>query len=195
MLPVLLINVMDTLVYNPFNREIPEFFGLTTAELLAQKNPTAWCRFETGEIDEAEYLRTYFADGREFDHAAFLDVVSRAYRWIDGAQELLDRLHQDGYEIHTLSNYPVWYRTIESKLQLSRFLNWTFVSCLTGIRKPASEAYLGAAHGLGRAVDACLFINDSVVNCQACEAVGIPAIHFCDTPGLQADLRRRGLFS
>ena len=193
MRPILLVDVMDTLVYNPFNREIPEFFGLTTSELLAQKHPTAWCRFETGEIDEAEYLRSYFADGRDFDHAAFLDVVQRAYRWIDGAEELLTSLIQAGFEIHALSNYPSWYRTIEARLQLSRFLNWTFVSCLTGVRKPAAEAYLGAARGLNRSVESCLFIDDSVVNCRAAEAIGIPAIHFRNTASLSEEMRRRRL--
>ena len=66
---VLLVDVMDTLVYNPFNREIPDFFGLSLPELLEAKHPSAWARFETGEIDEAEYLRVYFRDGRDFDHA------------------------------------------------------------------------------------------------------------------------------
>ncbi len=86
MQPVLLFDVMDTLVYNPFNREIPRFFGLTQAELLAQKHPTAWERFEKGEIDEAEYLGVYFADGRDFDHTAFLNTVRNAYRWMNGAR-------------------------------------------------------------------------------------------------------------
>ena len=194
MRPVILIDVMDTLVYNPFNREIPEFFGLGHSELFAQKHQTAWIRFETGEIDEAEYLHTYFADGRDFDHAAFLGVVRRAYRWIDGAEQLLINLCQQGYEIHALSNYPIWYRTIEAKLRLSQYLNWSFVSCLTGLRKPATTAYLNAAHHLNRAVDACLFIDDSIVNCQAAEAIGLPAIHFGNTGDLWEEMQQRGLF-
>ncbi len=195
MRPVLLVDVMDTLVYNPFNREIPEFFGLSSAELLAQKHRTAWVRFETGEIDEAEYLRIYFADGRDFDHAAFLSVVRRAYRWVDGAEQLLISLCRQGFEIHALSNYPIWYRTIEARLRLSRYLNWTFVSCLTGVRKPASAAYLGAADNLNRAVEACLFIDDSIANCQAAEAIGMPAIRFRNTASLRDEMQRRGLMS
>ena len=160
MKPVLLFDVMDTLVYNPFNREIPEFFGLSQAELLAQKHPTAWIRFETGEIDESEYLRIYFADGRKFDHSEFLRHVRKAYRWMNGAELLLNRLCQAGFEIHAFSNYPTWYRTIEQKLKLSQYLNWTLVSCLTGIRKPDSAAYLGAARRLDRKPNDCLFIDD-----------------------------------
>lgn len=194
MRPALLVDVMDTLVYNPFNREIPEFFGLNGSELLALKHPTAWVRFETGEIDEAEYLRVYFKDEREFDHARFRRMVSLAYRWIDGAEQLLQRL-SGGFEIHALSNYPIWYRTIEAKLRLSRYLNWTFVSCLTGVRKPAPDAYLGAASSLNRAAEDCLFIDDSMANCQAAEAIGMPAIRFRDAASLWDEMQRRGLVS
>jgi HAD superfamily hydrolase (TIGR01509 family) len=194
MRPVILVDVMDTLVYNPFNREIPDFFGLSPSELLTQKHLTSWIRFETGEIDEAEYLRTYFADGRDFNHMAFLAAVRNAYRWIDGAEQLLASLCRQGFEIHALSNYPIWYRTIEDQLKLSRYLNWTFVSCLTGVRKPAAAAYLGAADNLKRAVEACLFIDDSMTNCQAAEGIGMPAIHFRNTASLRDELQRRGLF-
>ena len=178
MRPVILVDVMDTLVYNPFNREIPDFFGLSSSELLTQKHATSWIRFETGEIDEAEYLRAYFADGRDFDQMAFLGAVRDAYRWIGGAEQLLASLCRQGFEIHALSNYPSWYRTIEDQLKLSRYLNWTFVSCLTGVRKPATAAYLDAADYLSRAVEDCLFIDDSMTNCQAADGIGMPAIHF-----------------
>src|SRR5690606_39387774 len=71
----LLLDVMDTLVYDPFRREIPAFFGLTLPELLAQKHPTAWVRFEHGELDEEALFASFFADGRAFDGGAFLDML------------------------------------------------------------------------------------------------------------------------
>lgn len=193
MRPVILFDVMDTLVYNPFNAEIPKFFGVSQSRLLAEKRPDSWLRFEAGEIDQAEYLRDYFSDSRDFDHDAFLETVEHAYRWIDGAEELLKHLSDEGFEIHALSNYPIWYRTIEAKLRLSRYLRWTFVSCLTGIRKPAPEAFLSAAQDLNRAVADCLFIDDHDANCRAAESVGLPSIVFSDMRGLSAELRRRGL--
>ncbi len=140
--PVLLFDVMDTLVYNPFNREIPDFFGMPQPSLLRQTDPAAWVDFEAGKLDEAEYFRRCFADGRTFDQAEFGRVVRDAYRWIEGTDQLLERLNRQGFEIHALSNYPIWYRAIEAKLGLSRYLEWTFVSSITGIRKPAPEAYL-----------------------------------------------------
>lgn len=51
------------------------------------------------------------------------------YNYIDGMQPLLARLNAAGFTLHAMSNYPVWYRLIEDKLQLSRYLHWTFLSC------------------------------------------------------------------
>jgi HAD superfamily hydrolase (TIGR01509 family) len=192
--PVLLFDVMDTLVYNPYNREIPAFFGLSAAELLQQKDPTVWPLFELGHIDEADYLTRYFRDRRRFDHAAFQQVVANAYRWMDGAETLLGRLRQAGLEIHALSNYPIWYRTIETRLQLSRYLNWTFVSCMTGVRKPAPEAYQRAARWLTRPSADCIFVDDNRENCEAARSIGMTAIHYVNAADVTRQLERLGLF-
>ena len=147
--PLILFDVMGTLVYNPFFREIPAFFGLTYDELLRRKIRHSWIEFETGAISEAEYFARLFADGSRFDEDAFRSCVADAYCWLDGMQTCLSELCGAGNEVHTLSNYPVWYRTIEEKLQLSRYLQWTFVSCHTRVRKPQPQAFLGAAQKLG----------------------------------------------
>lgn len=44
-------------------------------------------------------------------------------------EQLLGRLAGSGYELHALSNYPSWWQIIEGKLQLSRHLRWTYLSC------------------------------------------------------------------
>jgi hypothetical protein len=105
--PILLLDVMDTIVYDPFYHDMPKFFGLTLKELLAAKHPTAWiqvCRgtippvaparqslsgirrpdecvlapqFERNEIDEDELFRIFFADGRSFDGSALKQYMVR----------------------------------------------------------------------------------------------------------------------
>lgn len=45
-------------------------------------------------------------------------------------EDLLARLKAADYEMHALSNYPSWYLNIEKKLVLSKYLDWTFVSCM-----------------------------------------------------------------
>ena len=57
---ILLFDVMNTLVYDPFYVEVPAFFGLTLAELHALKHPTAWLEFEVNAIDERAFLPRFF---------------------------------------------------------------------------------------------------------------------------------------
>ena len=90
----------------------------------------------------------------------------------------LDRV--DGVELYAFSNYGDLYRLVEEKLELSRFLEWRFVSCETGLRKPDPAAFHMAVDDLGAdpARDAVVFVDDSATNCQAAEAAGLSAICF-----------------
>lgn len=185
-----LLDVMGTLVHDPFDLEIPRFFGLSQAELRREQLPGLWERFERGEIDESQYLDHYFQDGRAIDRGAFREVVRSAYRWLDGAEAILADLRGRGYELHALSNYPVWYLVIEEQLHLSRYLSWSFVSCRTRVRKPDPAAFRGAALALDRPPQGCLFVDDREVNCRAAEAVGMQAVHCEGARGLRTELRR-----
>lgn len=82
--PVLLLDVMDTIVTDPFFEHMPRFFNLTFKELLAAKHPTAWVEFENAIITEDELFAKFFADGRQFDGQALIQhMVSLPYlRWL-----------------------------------------------------------------------------------------------------------------
>lgn len=190
---MLLLDVMGTLVYDPFPHEVPAFFGMTLEELYAAKHPTAWKEFERGEIDEAGLAARYFEGGLPCDVVGFRETLAGAYRWLDGVEALLSDLRDAGVDMHVLSNYPTWYRQIEKRLGLSRYLPWTFVSCETGVRKPAHQAYLGAAERLGLEPGRCLFVDDRAKNCEGAEAVGMQSIVFAGAEALRADLRAIGI--
>ena len=193
--PVLLLDVMGTLVYDPFHVELPAFLGMTLKELIACKAPDAWPRFERGEIDEETFLRGFFRDGREYDHDGLRACAAASYRWIDGMRALTRELSDAGYALHALSNYPVWYRLIEERLNLSATVAWSFVSCETGVRKPDDEAFLIPLRRLGVAADDCLFVDDQPVNCEAAAALGMDTIRFVDAGRLRGALAARGIVS
>ena len=193
MTDVLLLDVMSTLVHDPFVDTVPGFFGLTLEQLFEVKHPDAWVRFEHGEMDEPSYLRSFFADGRAFDHARFMEQVEAAYRYLEGIEPLLAELAAAGVTMHALSNYPSWYERIERRLALSRHVPWTFVSYRTGVRKPDPEAYLGPCRALGVEPARCLFVDDRESNCAAARAVGMPALRFESAAQLRAALLERGV--
>ena len=93
---------------------------------------------------------------------------------------------------HLLSNYPVWYRIIEEKLELSRYADGSFVSCNLGVRKPHPGIYQAAIDQLGDP-GAMIFVDDRQQNCDAAMALGIDALRFRDAATLRGELVARGL--
>lgn len=192
--PALLIDVMGTLVHDPFFEEVPRHFGLTLEELFEAKHPTNWLGFEQGILDEETLLMGYFADGRPFDPAAFRQLMQQSYRWLDGMESWMEQMHGAGFSLHLFSNYSPWYQMIEERLQLSRFAKWSFVSCETGLRKPDHAAFHQATESLGVTAADCLFIDDRSKNTDAAREIGMDAICFESAVQLDEEISRRGLF-
>jgi HAD superfamily hydrolase (TIGR01509 family) len=194
MRPIILFDVMETLVSEPFFTVMPRFFGVDDVnELKAQMHPSSWVEFEYGRITEVEYYQQFFRDGRPVDAERLRACLRDAYCWLEGMEQLARELHHRGYQMHALSNYSTWYEIIEDKLQVSRYVAWTFVSCETGVRKPDPDAYLVPARTLQVEPGDCLFIDDRPVNVEAARAVGMDAIVKTDIHDLRRQLAERGL--
>ncbi|GIL84445.1 hypothetical protein Vretifemale_13067 [Volvox reticuliferus] len=194
--PVILLDIMDTVVYDPFFHDMPVFFEMSFKELLTSKHPTAWVEFECGAINEDELLAKFFADGRKVDGAALKAMMVSKYRYLDGMEPLLGRLKSAGFQLHAMSNYPAWFRLIEEKLKPSEYLEWTFVSCegpMKGLRKPSTEAFEACVKTLGQPPENLIFVDDRKVNVEAACAVGLDGILFQGAGALESELLRRGL--
>jgi polyisoprenoid-binding protein YceI len=176
---VLLLDVMGTLVRDPFPDDVAAFFGLSAPDLFAAKDPGAWPAFERGELSEVELGERFFSDRRPCDVAGLKAALSAGYALLPGVEGLLAEVKAAGVEAHALSNYPVWYELIETKLRLSRFLAWTFVSGDTGVRKPNPRAYLDPAERLGRSPEECFFVDDRPKNVEAAAAAGLRPLQRC----------------
>ncbi|KAJ4848337.1 Flavin mononucleotide hydrolase 1, chloroplatic [Turnera subulata] len=192
-LPVLLFDIMDTIVRDPFYEDVPRFFGMSFKELIDSKHPSSWVDFEKGIIDEMELARNFFKDGRSFDLEGLKKCMMNGYSYIDGVQELLCALKRNNYDMHAFTNYPIWYNLIEEKLSVSRYLSWTFCSCVTGKRKPDPDFYLDALRLLEVDPENCIFIDDRLGNVEAAIQVGMKGLQFKNADLLRADLSQLGI--
>ncbi|KAH7854213.1 hypothetical protein Vadar_011436 [Vaccinium darrowii] len=192
-LPVLLFDVMDTIVRDPFYHDVPAFFGMSMKELIECKHPTAWIEFERGLIDETELAGKFFKDGRPFDLEGLKSCMTKGYSYIEGVEELLHALKQSHYEMHAFTNYPIWYELIEDKLKLSTYLSWSFCSCVTGKRKPDPDFYLEVLRHLDVEPASCVFIDDRMTNVEAAMDAGIVGIQFQNVTSLRQDLALLGI--
>jgi len=175
---VILWDLMDTVVKDPFFTHMADFFGITFDQLLIDKHPTLWGQFELGMVDESALGSHFFVDERPVDVAALKDMLRDAYAFADGMQELLTSLTSRGVEMHALSNYPHWYELIEERLQLSRYMQLSFISCRTGVRKPEPRAYHYPCQTLARPPGELIFVDDRVANVEAACQEGLHGVHF-----------------
>lgn len=178
---VILFDIMSTVVYDPFYEHMPDFFDMGFDELLEAKDPDAWFEFERGEIDESTLAERFFDARDPIDLEGLKQHFYEHYRFIDGMEALLTDLSDRGFELHAFSNYGPWYRMIEDKLEVSRFLDWSFVSCDTGVRKPDAESYTHVVETLGVEPGDCLFVDDREVNIEGARDEGMSAFVFEDT--------------
>ncbi|WMV31649.1 hypothetical protein MTR67_025034 [Solanum verrucosum] len=192
-LPILLFDVMDTIVRDPFYHDVPAFFRMSMKELLESKHPTSWIEFEKGLISEEELTRKFFKDGRSFDMEGLKNCMRRGYSYLEGVEGLLNSLKENGYEIHAFTNYPIWYQMIEDELKLSNYLSWTFCSCIFGKRKPDPEFYLEVVKHLNVKASNCIFVDDRMGNVEAAIELGLKGLQFKNADLLRKDLSLLGV--
>jgi HAD superfamily hydrolase (TIGR01509 family) len=179
-------DVMSTLIYDPFLRDVPKEMGLSLRGFLADKDRFAWIDFELGTIDEKGFAQRFSSDGKQ----AYLmrDIIWKNYRWIEGIPELLTNLRAKGHTICTLSNYPVWYQELDKRMGLSQYVDHHFVSYQIGVRKPALDAYRIPLKTMNCDPRDAIFIDDRLENCTAAQSLGIRAIQFQNTTQLLEEL-------
>ena len=59
MTKILLLDVMGTLVTEPYMEVLPKFFGMSLKELFARRDMETWPAFERNEMSEEEYFEAF----------------------------------------------------------------------------------------------------------------------------------------
>ena len=190
-----LLDIMETVVTEPFLEVMPRYFNMSAKEFLAEKDPRSWIEFEHGNITEEQYFASFFSDRRKIDGEGLKQAMYDAYEWLPGMEQLLSKLKESGFPLFALSNYSIWYLMIDEKLKLSKYLNWDFVSCKTGHRKPDQEAYLGPTASLRLKPEQILFVDDRQVNIDGAQKVGLQAHLFTSSDALETMLRNNKYLS
>lgn len=150
-----------------------------------------WVQFESNMITEDYFFENFFRDKRPVDRQRFVDMLRGSYTYLPGMEDVLRRLKDAGHTMKTFSNYPMWYQYIEEELALSRYVDWTYVSCtgpLEGKRKPSVESYQCVLETEGHDTHI-IFIDDRDSNVQAARAAGLEGILFENAEKLEETLR------
>lgn len=139
-------------------------------------------RHETGQISLDEFTAAIVGElGLAMSAAAFLDEFTG---WLKGpipeAFDLVERIPLN-YRVAILSNMSALHWKKVQAMRLPSRIESAFVSCETGLLKPAPEAFLRAAQGMGLEPSRVLFLDDGGDNVAAARAFGFEA-HVVRTP-------------
>ncbi|WP_052666364.1 HAD-IA family hydrolase [Nitriliruptor alkaliphilus] len=181
---VVLFDVMDTVLVDPFREALRACTPLPLRELFARRGEDLWPAFERGDVDEAAYWAGWDAAGLTYDRDAFHAARRAGTRWVDGMPELLDDLG-GLVERVTASNYPVWIEELASEHLTGRFER-VLASHHLGVRKPDPAFFARLLDRIGAAADEAAFVDDREVNVAAAEEVGLTSHRFEDAASLRA---------
>jgi putative hydrolase of the HAD superfamily len=79
------------------------------------------------------------------------------------------------------NNVREWEPLWRAKLPVDEIFETVVDSAFVGMRKPGHEIYeLTVSRLDGITAEECLFIDDTLVNCEAAEELGMTAVHFVD---------------
>lgn len=165
------IDLMDTLVHDPWREALEAATGLTLAEINARRDIGVWHKFEIGDIDEAAYWQHFAEQGIPANAATFHRVRRENYRWLPGAQELLRTLQAGRYPIAIATNYPVWLSDVEDSL-LADYSLPVFASTRMGVRKPHDSFFERLAVAFRITPSAVILIDDTQANIDAVTSLG-----------------------
>jgi 2-haloacid dehalogenase len=164
---------------------------------LAEVCHTAWNEEQDRGRTFAEAIEE--AAGRFPEHRVLIEAYHR--RWgemlagpIEGTVALLAELKEAGHELHALTNWSV--ETFPIARERYAFLDWFGSILVSGeerLIKPDPRIFQLLLERIGRAADACVYIDDNPKNAAAAAALGFDAVHFRSPEQLRADLARLGV--
>ena len=161
---LLVVDVMDTLIHDPWREALQAASGLPIARL-NQCDFTAWRQFEQALVDEAAYWRDLERQGVRVEVARFHTVRRLGYRWLPGAKDWLHSLQAAGSVIVLVTNYPVWLEEVRATLLADSEVS-VYASYQIGARKPAPAFFAPLLADYHATMSDLLLVDDDPINVE-----------------------------
>lgn len=150
---------------------------------------------ERGEMTEADFVER-LADGLEplLGHRPqmhrFKEIYFEALNPNPPMIDLMRELKAAGFRMAMLTNNvrewePLW----RSMLPVDEIFEAVVDSAFVGCRKPESKIYRITLERIEMPAEACLFVDDVLVNCEGAQRAGMEAVHFRSNDQAIAEIR------
>ncbi len=140
-----------------------------------------WARMDRGSMTEAEAAASMCSHVPEHLHEKvhlLVDKWDRPIIPVPGMAELVRELKKAGYGVYLLSNASYRQHEYWPRVPGSEYFDGTLVSADVKLVKPEREIYELMMKQFNLIPDECVFIDDSTLNIEGAERVGIHGIVF-----------------
>ncbi|HET8975601.1 MAG TPA: HAD family phosphatase [Solirubrobacterales bacterium] len=173
-----------------------EELGKAMSRIEAAEGDHPLFELEKGRVSETDFLERLAVElepalGHRPEMHRFREIYFEALHPNEPMIELMRELKSEGHRMALLTNNvrewePLW-RTM---LPVDEIFEFVVDSAFVGMRKPEHEIYELTIERLERvSAEACLFIDDIEVNCEAARAVGMSAVHYREPNQAIAEIR------
>lgn len=168
--------------------------GKALARIEAQDGAHPLYELEKGNMSEPDFVaRLERALSDELGRPASLHEFSERYwSYLDPNDELIAYmagLRDRGYAMALLTNnVREWEPRWRSMLPVDEIFGVVVDSAFVGMRKPEPEIYQLTLERLGLPAQACVFLDDIELNCDAARELGMTAVVFRDTEQAIAEI-------
>jgi FMN phosphatase YigB (HAD superfamily) len=148
-----------------------------------------------GQIKEDSFWNSLLRErGWELEPLELKRMVRLNFREIEGTREVVCALRTLGYRIGLLSVHAQeWIEFCEEKFQYKDLFDVTMYSFEIAVCKPDKRAFEILLERLDLPAPRVLFIDDSLLNIEAANEMGIQVILFESATQLEAQLRDMGI--
>ncbi len=150
---------------------------------------------ERGEITEVAFLETltdYLEPllGHRPEMHRFKEIYFEALQPNPEMIDLMRSLKDEGFQMAMLTNNvrewePLW----RAMLPVDEIFETVVDSGFVGCRKPESRIYELTLERIGRRAEACLFVDDVLVNIEGARKARLQAVHFQDNAQAIPEIR------
>lgn len=136
---------------------------------------------DEGSMTREEYKENLRRDLPECLHEAALkaaDYHIGMLPMIEGMDELLHKLKNDGFKLYITSNMDEYHAKQMRTLELAKYFDGMIFSAEIKIGKPHKDFFLEACRQFGVKPTDCLFIDDLEANVVAARELGIEGLVF-----------------
>lgn len=151
--------------------------------------------FFHGNVSEDEYIAGVLATYPQLGVAEDLKKLIREnFKEVEGTRDIIIQLKNQGYKLALLSVHAKeWIDYCEQVHDFHELFDVRAYSFEAKVSKPDPQSFHHVLAQLQAAPEQCLFIDDSEINIEAAEALGIASILFTDAPNLRTELACRGI--